>query len=59
MYFLQYNIKYKSCVLYSQSLLYRHLLNSDTLLLWTVCFVLGERNPYILSIFSPLNMDTC
>ena len=33
--------------------------NTDTSLLWTVCFLSGERNPYIFSIFNPLNMDTC
>ena len=33
--------------------------NTSPSLLWTVSFVLGERNPYICSIFNPLNMDTC
>ena len=33
--------------------------NTAPSLLWTVSFVLGERNPYICSIFNPLNMDTC
>ena len=30
----------------------------DTSLLRTVCFVPGEKSPYIFSKFNPLNMDT-
>ena len=32
---------------------------TDTSLLWTVCFVSGERSPYIFSILNLLSMDTC
>ena len=32
-------------LLYSQTLPYRHLLNTDTSLLQTVCFVRGKRKP--------------
>ena len=34
------------------------LINTDTLLLWTVCFLPGERNPYSFSIFNPLKGQT-
>ena len=35
----------RSRFLYSQTLFYGHPLNTDTSLLWTVCFVPGEKNP--------------
>ena len=31
---------------------------TDTSLLWTVCYVPGERKPFHFSKFNPLNMDT-
>ena len=43
---------------YSETPHYRHLLNTNTSLLRTVCFVPGERNPYIFPKFNPLNTDT-
>ena len=42
---------------YSGTLLYRHPLITDTLLLQTVLFVPGE-SAYIFSKFNKLNMDT-
>ena len=48
----------RSRFLYSQTLFYGHPLNTDTSLLWTVCFVPGEKTPYIFSKFNPLNTDT-
>ena len=45
-------------IYYSQTLFYGHPLNTDTSLLWTVCFVPGEKTPYIFSKFNPLNTDT-
>ena len=44
--------------IYSQIPLYVYTLNTDTLLLQTVCFVPGKRKPYIFSKFKPLNTDT-
>ena len=41
----------------SRTLLYRHPLSTDTLLLQTVLFVPGE-SAYIFSKFNKLNMDT-
>ena len=40
-------------LLYSQTLPYRHLLNTDTSLLQTVCFVRGKRKPlhFLLDTF--------
>ena len=50
---------WQPCV-YSQTPFFGHLLNKDTSLLQTVCFVPGERQPlsYIFSKFNPVNMDT-
>ena len=49
----------------SQTPLYVHRLNTETSLLWTVCFVPGERKPNIFPITiqpalykHPVTMDT-
>ena len=49
-------IKKKKKNWYSQTSLCGHSLNTDTLLLWIICFVLGERES--LHFLSPLNRDT-
>ena len=45
---------------YNQTLLYGHPLNTDTSFItdWTVCFIPGEKSPYIFSELNPLNTDT-
>ena len=45
---------------YNQTLLYGHRLNTDTSFItdWTVCFIPGEKSPYIFSEFNPLNTNT-
>ena len=55
---------WQPCV-YSQTLFFGQLLNKDTSLLQTVCFVPGERKSlsypyesYIFSEFNPVDMDT-
>ena len=48
----------KSQKYYIQTPLYGHPINTDTSLLRTVRFAPGEKNPYILSNFNPLNTDT-
>ena len=48
----------KAKIKYSQTL-YRHTLNMDTSMLWTVSCVPGERKPLYFSLkFNPLNTDT-
>ena len=42
---------------YSQTPLYGHPLNMDILLLWTVCFVPGERKLLLFFKFNPHNRD--
>ena len=49
---------YCVCFDYSQTPLRGHPLNMDTLLLRTVCFVPGERQPLRFSKFNPLNTDS-
>ena len=44
---------------YSQTLLYGHPLTMNTSLLWTVCFVPGERRPFIFNTntsYGPLSV---
>ena len=44
---------------YSQTLLYGHPLNMNTSLLWTVCFVPGERRPFTFNTntsYGPLSV---
>ena len=48
----------KLCFIQSKPANYRHLLNTDTSLLWKVCFLPGERKPYSFSIFNPLKGQT-
>ena len=43
---------------YSQTSLYGHPLNMDTLLLWTVCFFPRERKLLLFFKFNPHNKDT-
>ena len=43
---------------FSQTPLYGHPLNMDTLLLWTVCFVPRERKLLLFFKFNPHNKDT-
>ena len=43
---------------YSQTPLSGHPINTGTVLLRTVCFAPGGRNPYMLSNFNPLNTET-
>ena len=45
-------------IYYSQTPLYRHLLNMDTSLLQIASLIAPGENPYILSKFNPLYMDT-
>ena len=42
----------------ASDLAYRHLLITDSLLLWTVYFALENESPFIFSKFNPLNRDT-
>ena len=61
------NSRTKYLSTYSQTLLYGHLLNTDTSLLRTVCFVPGERKPLhfhyknptrLIYIWTPVNTDS-
>ena len=48
----------KLCFIQSKPANYRHLLNTDTSLLWKVCFLPEERKPDSFSIFNPLKGQT-